>query len=261
MAISKENYQVTTTDPQGMMLRINSILSSISDRLDKIEGIRGGSSIESALDMNDNDINNIGSMDIDSATIASAVIETLSVGALSFTSFGWDDITSDLAAGKAVGVNAPTWTTFRDGIEAYSFDDSAMNEIWITFHIKHDYSEATNVYPHVHWSPDTTSTGVVRWGFEYTHQKGHDQGAFGATTTIYVNHEITSNKQYQHIISEISDADSFDAFEADTLVLVRVFRDAADSADTFPDPVFAFTSDIHFQVEQQSTPNKVPPFL
>ena len=41
MAISRENYQVNTTDPQGMLLRINSILSSISDRLDKLEGFRG----------------------------------------------------------------------------------------------------------------------------------------------------------------------------------------------------------------------------
>jgi len=41
MAISKENYQVTTTDPQGMLLRINSIFSSIADRLDKLEGLRG----------------------------------------------------------------------------------------------------------------------------------------------------------------------------------------------------------------------------
>ncbi len=41
MAISKENYQISTTDPQGMLLRINSILSSISDRLDKLEGFRG----------------------------------------------------------------------------------------------------------------------------------------------------------------------------------------------------------------------------
>ena len=41
MAISKGNYQVTTTDPQGMLLRLNSVLSSISDRLDKLEGFRG----------------------------------------------------------------------------------------------------------------------------------------------------------------------------------------------------------------------------
>ncbi len=59
MATSKENYQVTTTDPQGMQLRMNSIFQSVADRLDKIEGIRGEASIESDLDMNDNTVKNV----------------------------------------------------------------------------------------------------------------------------------------------------------------------------------------------------------
>ncbi len=41
MAISKESYQVTTTDPQGMLIRLNSIFSRISERIDKLEGLRG----------------------------------------------------------------------------------------------------------------------------------------------------------------------------------------------------------------------------
>lgn len=174
---------------------------------------------------------------------------------------GWDDITADLSAGKAVGANAPTWSTFRDGISAYEFSAGTMNEIWITFHIKHDYAEGSLVYPHIHWSPNTTSTGVVRWGMEYTVAKGHDQEAFPSTTTIYLEPNITSNKQYQHIVSEASDDQAFDAFEADTLVLMRIFRDAANAADTFPDTVFAFTADIHFQANKDYTPNKAPPFL
>jgi hypothetical protein len=174
---------------------------------------------------------------------------------------GWDDITADLGSGKVAGVNQPTWSTFRDGIEAYEFSASAMNELWITFHIKHDYAEGTDVYPHVHWSPNTTSTGVVRWGFEYTVAKGHDQEAFPASTTVYVEQTISSNKQYQHIISEVTDAQPFDAFEADTLILMRVFRDAGNPADTFPDAVHAFTADIHFQADKDVTPNKSPPFL
>jgi len=174
---------------------------------------------------------------------------------------GWDDIVADLSAGKAVGANAPTWAVYRDSIEAYRFDASTMNEIWITFHVKHDYSYGTNLYPHVHWGPSTTSTGVVRWGFEYTIAKGHDQEAFPASVTVYVNHTIATNKQYQHIISEVSDGDSFDGFEPDTLVLMRIFRDAGDAADTFPDNVFAFTADIHFQADKQVTKNKVPPFI
>ena len=174
---------------------------------------------------------------------------------------GWDDITADLSAGKAVGANAPTWATFRDGISAYEFSAGTMNELWITFHIKHDYSEGSLVYPHIHWAPNTTSTGTVRWGMEYTVAKGHDQEAFPASTTIYLESTIASNKQYQHIVTEATDAQAFDAFEADTLILMRIFRDAANAADTFPDTVFAFTADIHFQADKDVTPNKSPPFL
>lgn len=173
---------------------------------------------------------------------------------------GWDDITADLSAGKAVGVNSPTWAVFRDGIEAYSFSASQMNEIWITFHVKHDYKEGTLVFPHVHWSPNTTSTGTVRWGLEYSVAKGHDQMAFPASTTVYVETTISTNKQYQHFISEVSDGDAFDALEADTLILMRIFRDGAHANDTFPDAVFGFTADIHFQGDRQFTPYKAPPF-
>jgi len=173
---------------------------------------------------------------------------------------GWDDITADLSAGKAVGANAPTWSTYRDGIGAYAFDAGTMNEIFVVFHVKHDYADGTKVYPHVHWGPNTTSTGVVRWGFEYTLQKGHDQGAFPASTTIYIEYDVTVDKQYQHIISEVVDANAFDAFEADTLILMRIFRDAGHANDTFPDDVFAFTADVHFQVDKQATPNRSPPF-
>ena len=40
MPITKENYQVMATDLQGLVLRLNSILSRLSDRLDKLEGLR-----------------------------------------------------------------------------------------------------------------------------------------------------------------------------------------------------------------------------
>ena len=40
MPTTKENYQVIATDLQGLVLRLNSVLSRISDRLDKIEGLR-----------------------------------------------------------------------------------------------------------------------------------------------------------------------------------------------------------------------------
>jgi len=174
---------------------------------------------------------------------------------------GWDDLTSDLSSGKVAGANVPTWSTFRDGIDAYSFSASTLNEIWITFHVKHDYAYGTDVYPHIHWSPTTTNTGTVRWGFEYSVAKGHDQEAFPSTTIVYVETVIGSNKQYQHIISEVSDGDAFNAFEPDSLILMRLFRDGGHANDTFPDAVIAFTADVHFQADKQVTDNKSAPFF
>ena len=174
---------------------------------------------------------------------------------------GWDDITADLSSANVAGANVPDWDVFRNGIYAYKFSATLMKEVWITFHVKHDYKYGSAVYPHIHWSPITTSTGTVRWGFEYTVAKGHDQQAFPATVTVYVETTISSNKQYQHIISEVVDNDAFDAFEPDTLILMRIFRDAAHANDTFPDAVFAFTADIHYQGDNQFTPNKSAPFF
>jgi len=56
---------------------LNFALTRIADRLDKIEGVRGGSSIESDLDMNDNTINNV---DIAATAITA---ETLNVSGVS----------------------------------------------------------------------------------------------------------------------------------------------------------------------------------
>ena len=175
---------------------------------------------------------------------------------------GWEDLTADLASGKVAGANVPTWANYRDGINAYSFSASATNEVWITFHIKHDYAVGSKVYIHVHWSPNTTSTGTVRWGIEYTAQKGHDQGAFPASTTVYLEETLSSNKQYQHFITEMTDAQAFSTnLETDALILCRVFRDGSHANDDFPDAVFGLTADIHYQVDKQVTPNKAPPFF
>ena len=175
---------------------------------------------------------------------------------------GWDDITADLSSGKTAGSNVPTWSTFRNGINAFAFSATGTDEIWVTFHVKHDYAEGTNVYPHVHWGTITTATGTVRWGFEYTVAKGHQQEAFPATTTVYVEDTISSNDQYGHRVAEVSDNDAFDAFEADTLILMRIFRDGSHANDTFAQPAFAFTADIHFETSPEGTvtKNKAPPF-
>lgn len=172
----------------------------------------------------------------------------------------WRDMTADLAGARAAGANIPSWANFRDGLYAWQFASNQTNELWVVFHPNHDGIEGELCYPHIHFSPTTTSTGVVKWGIEYTMAKGFDQEAFPASTTIDLSYEITANKQYQHLITEASDGTAFALPEVDSLIMVRMFRDATDAADTFPDAIMALTMDIHYRAFKLGTKGKRPDF-
>lgn len=53
---SRETYTVNAQDLQTLLISLNFQLQRISDRLDKIEGVRGTAKIESELDMSSNKI-------------------------------------------------------------------------------------------------------------------------------------------------------------------------------------------------------------
>jgi len=56
MARTKDNYQITGRTVEELVRNLNFLLQRLADRMDKLEGIRGTSSIESDLDMNSNRI-------------------------------------------------------------------------------------------------------------------------------------------------------------------------------------------------------------
>lgn len=179
----------------------------------------------------------------------------------------WRDLIGNITLRGTPGANSPTWEeiTGMTGMYAYSFSATTMNEVWITYHIDHDIYTGTGskIYLHTHWinAAATPNTGDVRWGFQYTVANGHQQEAFPATTTVYVNQTCNATR-YMHHIAEISDGDAIDAtsIEPDTLIMCRIFRDAANGADTCTDKVYLLLSDCHYLADRAGTKNKAPNF-
>ena len=171
--------------------------------------------------------------------------------------YGWRDMTPDLNS-RGVGATAPAWALFRDGI--YSNQFAKGDEVWLTFHPNHDVVPGEKFYPHIHWATNsTTSTGTVVWGIEYTIAEGFDTAAFPASSTIYLTYTFTENKQYQHLITECSDAQAITMPDVDSLILLRIFR-YNDASDTFAGNVFGLTADIHYRTGQLFTKGKRPDF-
>ena len=172
-------------------------------------------------------------------------------------SFGWRDITMDVSV-KGNGANNPSWSTIRSGLSGYEFGANTMRECWISLHINHDYAPGTPIFIHVHWCNSGTSLGDVVWGFEYSIAKGHQQEAFPASSTILKTQTVAG--QYFHNIAEISTGITSASLEPDTLILVRVFRDAPNVLDTCTDPVHLLCVDAHYQASRFATKNKAPNF-
>ena len=175
---------------------------------------------------------------------------------------GWKDLVCGMDTRS--GSTAPTLTLFRDGIYLWGFDPGNMNEAFANAHIGHDYKVGTMLYPHIHWTTNTTNTGTVRWGYEYTWARRHDstgQTHFPASTTIYVEQPLDGDA-YGHYVAEMAEGTGIPAatIEVDTIILFRIFRDASHVNDTFPDDVFGFTFDLHYECDRESTPLRAPPF-
>lgn len=178
--------------------------------------------------------------------------------------YGWQDLRGSLIGSRlGSGTNAPTWTTIAGGVAGYTFNYTATeDQVWVNFHIPHDYVPGTPIYIHVHWSPTDASAGDVRWGCEYTVAKGYSQQAFGAPTTVYLT-QAASGTALMHQIVEtpIGDAISGANLEVDALVLMRFFRNSTSPADTYNAPAFAHEVDLHYQSTlNKTTKNKNYPF-
>ena len=182
--------------------------------------------------------------------------------------YGWADITGALTIHEPGGGGSdPAYNVWKGNIRAYEFNSVNSDEMFVEFHMPHDYVPGTDIYIHAHWShnqPDVT-TGSVTWSFECTYAKGHDQAAFGTNVIPTVN-QAASTTQYFHQIAEVqlsaaspsaTQLDS-DDLEVDGLILVRVLH-TTNTMDGGANP-FLHMVDLHYQTTGIPTKNRSPNF-
>jgi len=175
--------------------------------------------------------------------------------------YPWKDLLGAIEL-RGSGAADPTFAAYgATAFRAYSFSAATEQEVFITFHVPHDYVPGTDIFLHMHWSnaAATPNTGSVVWGFDYAFAKGFDQAAFPAFTTVTVTQACPATR-YQHMVAETAAITIAALTEPDGLILVRAYRKAADAADTCTDAVFAHTCDIHYQATGIGTKARAPNF-
>jgi hypothetical protein len=184
--------------------------------------------------------------------------DTQVIGNLEFSN-GWKDNIQWFSAAKGNGTSEPVWRDMGNGLFSYEF--GVGDELFVVFHVNHDYAVGTNGYPHIHFLVDSIQSAgaTVTWRFRYTIAKGHSQGEslVGVPTDIDMTYTYTGNEVAgEHIVLECSDAQAFDLIEPDTLIMARceLIEESVDGR------IYGLCADLHYQADRNVTISKVPDF-
>jgi len=175
----------------------------------------------------------------------------------SLDDYGWHDMLGPVQA-RGAGPTDPGWNQINTS-GFYAFEFTLNDEVWINYHLPHDYALGTDIYFHAHWLPDGTDSNSVKWQFSYVYADGHDQAAFPmGSASVITAEQVVGGTQYQHYVTEtvaITIAD----MEPDGMIQLHVERITNGATDN-ADGIFLLTCDIHYQSTGIPTVNRAPNF-
>lgn len=164
----------------------------------------------------------------------------------------WTDISVPITSIKlGSGSAEPTWTKVTDngagstGLYAYAFDAGTEQEVFFAVEMPHGWKLESDLDVHVHWMPSSTNTGNVVWGLEY--YWSNIDGTLGASTiaTATAAGSGTAKKhQYDDIVVISGTGKTLSSH-----LIGRLFRKAADAADTFTGLAYLLTIGVHIELD------------
>jgi len=195
--------------------------------------------------------------------VQQASIDGQNTSIMSNNAFVWDSMYSNLYVRSFSVSNAPTWGTLYNGIQGLLFNRSTMNQATCEFILPYNIAENTIIYPVIHTMPLTGNNGGIRWGIEYSITKSNGIDVYGTSTIVYQTVTISSGTAYSNVPVEFTGVNAIPAtkVEPNSIIKMRVFRDAAAPSDTFNSDIHAAIVSLKFQTSRLGTRNRNYPYL
>jgi hypothetical protein len=133
------------------------------------------------------------------------------------------------------------------GVALRYFRPGEINEVFFTLQMPHSWKEGSDIYPHVHWVPES-DLGVgeaVEWGLEYTWAS--IGSTFGDTTIISSDvPEIPNPTTGTHELTRLGTIDG-SGETLSSMIVCRVFRDGV--SDNYSGNAGLMEIDFHYEID------------
>jgi len=153
--------------------------------------------------------------------------------------------TVNISGGTAACALIGTWGPNGNQL-AMAFDDTKLECMYVIAQMPHNYMTNTVLRPHLHLSPNTTSTGDVVFVLRYTWA---NIGSIFPTEVALTNViTIASGSQWKHLMPNLgSMVPGAGQGGVSSMLQMRLERIGGDSRDTFSGDIHLLEFDIHYQ--------------
>lgn len=174
---------------------------------------------------------------------------------------GWKDLVGVFSTPKGKGTSEPEWVDIGNDLFAFKFEEG--DELFINFHVPHDWKIGTLAYPHIHWFCDAQMVALdtIEWDIEYTVTKGYGQGDTFTkdTATICLSHVTTATEVAgEHKVTDANLTQGIDMVEIDAIVSCKVRL--ANRAISNTGNIYAMMLDLHYESDGLETNTRTPSF-
>jgi hypothetical protein len=164
----------------------------------------------------------------------------------------WDDLRVSMDKGSSSASLGYSPGESSGGQIWYFRDAKGLETLSFQVQLPHTYKEGTNIYPHLHWTPLTSRSGNVEWNLDYTWVNFDETtpSAFPSTTTttVVATGPFTART---HLITPLTvNNDGLDGTgkKVSSILICRLWRNSANSADTYGDDAGLLSFDFHYQI-------------
>jgi hypothetical protein len=176
------------------------------------------------------------------------------------TTFG--DLTIPLYSTKTGEAGSqPAWVKMKDngagsrGVYAYNFAGGTEQEVFFSVQLPHNWKEGSAIYPHVHWSPQTTGqSGTIVWGIEYTwvNYNAASPETFANTTlltatSVSINGTASAGRHLITAFALLTPDNTQDKISS--VLMCRFYRKGGDAADTYNGNAAVMSVDFHYEID------------
>lgn len=145
---------------------------------------------------------------------------------------------------QGAATEQPTFTAFVGDTQVLAFSPTQLQEGFLSIQMPHSRLDNTLLKPHFHWSPSNTNTGAVVWCLEYT--CANINAAF-TLSDIKCTIDAGDGQTNKHQMTEMINISN--SLEASAMCMIRIFRNATDTRDTYNANALLLEFDIHYTAQ------------